>query len=53
MGKRDKRKRIKATNYILIGPEISDKKNRSKSGAKVSGLFIKKIGVSWYKEYSN
>lgn len=45
--------RIKAPNYILIGPEISDKKNRYKSGAKVSGLFIKKIGVSWYKEYSN
>lgn len=38
---------IKAPNYILIGPEQSVKKDNN-----VSGLFIKKIGVSWYPEYT-
>jgi hypothetical protein len=44
---------IDAKNYILIGPEQTDlSKSKYKSGAKTSGLFRKKTGVQWYKEYS-
>ena len=44
---------IDAKNYILIGPEQTDlSKSKYKSGAKTSGLFRKKMGVQWYKEYS-
>lgn len=42
---------IKSPNYILIGPEIRNQ-SKYKSGIKPSGLFVKKYGIQWYKEYS-
>ena len=47
------RKHVIAPNYILIGPEISNPKDRYASGAKASGLFVKKNGIQYYPEYSN
>ena len=39
---------IKASNYILIGPEKKNYKPNQKCG-----LFSKKYGIEWYMEYSN
>lgn len=42
------REHVKAPNYIFIGP--SDR-NEEREG-KQPGLFAKKVGVKWYKEYT-
>ena len=46
------REHVKAPNYIFIGPETTDNANRYASGKKPSGLFAKKYGIQWMKEYT-
>lgn len=43
---------VKSPNYIFIGPEETNNAKRYSSGVKPSGLYAKKYGIQWMKEYT-